>query len=90
MLGLLEVISMNADRQAALMRDAQEQASRLYEQHEEKYSAQARETIERHLAALLGLFNVQVEWIWRDTHESSPEPRKPQNERLKPTLALSA
>lgn len=63
-LGLLEVISMNAERQSQLMRDAQEQASKLYEQQEGKYTQQAREAIERQLTSVLGLFGVQVEWIW--------------------------
>ena len=90
MLGLLEVISMNADRQAQLMRDAQQQASRLYDLHEDKYTNQARETIERHLAALLGLFNVQVEWVWHEEAQPGPAPDAPRREPLKPVLALSA
>jgi hypothetical protein len=63
-LGLLDVIPMNAERQALLMRAAQEQASALYEHGEDRYLAQAREAIERQLTALLGLFGVRVEWEW--------------------------
>lgn len=68
-LGLLDVIPMNAERQALLMRAAQEQASALYEHGEERYLAQAREAIERQLTALLGLFGVRVEWVWPEDAE---------------------
>ncbi len=70
-LGLLDVIPMNAERQAMLMKTAQEQASALYEHGEERYLSQAREAIERQLAALLGLFGVQVEWVWPDEGDKS-------------------
>lgn len=72
-LGLLDVIPMNAERQAMLMRAAQEQASALYEHGEERYLAQAREAIERQLTALLGLFGVRVEWEWPE--EDAPRAR---------------
>ncbi|KAA0216708.1 MAG: DUF4230 domain-containing protein [Leptolyngbya sp. PLA3] len=66
MLGLLDVIPMNADRQSQLMKTAQVEASRLFETHEQRYAAQARDAIERQLTSLLGLFGLDVEWDWAD------------------------
>ncbi|MCL4221795.1 MAG: DUF4230 domain-containing protein [Phycisphaerales bacterium] len=75
MLGLLDVIPMNADRQAQLMKTAQVEASRLFETHEQRYTAQAREAIERQLTSLLGLFGLDVEWDWADLAEAEVEGR---------------
>lgn len=63
-LGLIDVISMNADRQGELMQVAQEQAAELFDRSDERYSAQAREAIERQLRSLLGLFDVDLEIAW--------------------------
>lgn len=63
-LGLIDVISMNADRQGELMQVAQEQAAELFDRSDERYSAQARDAIERQLRSLLGLFDVDLEIAW--------------------------
>ncbi|MEQ9616721.1 MAG: DUF4230 domain-containing protein [Phycisphaerales bacterium] len=68
-LGLLDVIQMNAQTQAALMQAAQEQAASLYAEHESKYMAEAKRSIERQIASLLGLMNVEVEIIWRESEK---------------------
>ncbi|MEM7754195.1 MAG: DUF4230 domain-containing protein [Planctomycetota bacterium] len=73
-LGLLDVIQMNAERQAALMADAQDQAANLFEKNETRYLANAAEAIETHLQALISLFGVEVEIAWPD---GSPIPEEP-------------
>ena len=76
-LGLLDVIQMNAERQAALMAEAQVQASNLFEKNETRYLAQAAEAIETHLRALLSLFGVDVEIAWPG---GSPIPAEPESQ----------
>jgi hypothetical protein len=73
-LGLVDVIPMNAMRQGTLMQAARGQASELYERNDDKYLTDARRSIERHLKALLRLFDVEVELHWP---ESSRSPREP-------------
>jgi len=63
-LGLIDVISMNADRQGELMQVAQQQAAELFDRSDERYTAQARDAIERQLRSLLGLFDVNLEIAW--------------------------
>ncbi len=65
-LGLLDVIAMNADRQAELMKVAQQQAAELFDRSDERYSAQARDAVERQLRSLLGLFDVELEVLWSE------------------------
>lgn len=64
MLGLVDVIPMTAERQGALMDEAQNQAAELFDKSDEKYQAQAIDSIERHLRALLGLTGAVVEFVW--------------------------
>jgi hypothetical protein len=65
-LGLLDVIQMNAERQSALMAEAQEQAAGLFDKNDERYTNQATSAIESHLGALMGLLGVEVEFIWAE------------------------
>lgn len=71
-LGLLDVIQMNAETQRELMVKAQEQASDLYRSNDARYMAEARSSIERHLGALLQLFDVTVELVWSDQRAQTP------------------
>lgn len=64
MLGLVDVIPMTAERQGALMEEAQNQASELFDRSDERYQSQAIDSIERHLRALLGLTGSVVEFVW--------------------------
>ncbi|MDX9910925.1 MAG: DUF4230 domain-containing protein [Phycisphaerales bacterium] len=66
-LGLLDVIPMNAARQAELMSRAQEQAASLYGSRNPDFEQQAREGVERHLGALLRLVGVDATFAWRAT-----------------------
>lgn len=66
-LGLVDVIPMNAARQGELMRRAQEDAAALFGDREQ-YRAAARAAAERQLRALLALVDAEVEIAW-------PEPR---------------
>ncbi len=71
-LGLLDVIQMNADRQGELMRKAQEQAAGLFEKGETKYVAEAQASIERQLRTLFRLFDAEVEFEWSDSPVETP------------------
>ena len=65
-LGLLDVIPMNASRQGCLMEAARGQAAELYDRNDEKYLADARRSIERHLRSLLRLFDIEIDLVWPD------------------------
>lgn len=71
-LGLLDVINMNAERQGELMRTAQTQAAELFEKNDPRYFAQARDAIERQLDSIARLFNIRLEIAW------SSQPRQGQ------------
>lgn len=62
---LLDIIQLNATTQKELIRRAQEQAAELYRRYDAKYQTEARRAIEKHLSALLALFEVEVEIRWR-------------------------
>jgi hypothetical protein len=62
---LLDIIQLNATTQKELIRRAQEQAAELYRRYDAKYQTEARRAIEKHLSALLALFDVEVEIRWR-------------------------
>lgn len=97
-LGLLDVIPMSAERQKELMKSAQEQAGSLLESSEETYKAQARQSIEKQLRTLLGLFDQQLEICWReDDDQEQPLTIMPElhqqarkNQPANPNLALVA
>lgn len=63
-LGLIDVIQMNAQTQQQLMRAAQDQAAELYEHSETRHVSDARRSIERQLQSLLDLFDATVEIQW--------------------------
>lgn len=71
-LGLLDVIQMNAERQKALIDTAQEQAASLFETNEARYINDAKRSIERHLGALFKLVDAEVEFEWSDEREGRP------------------
>lgn len=73
-LGLLDVIQMNAETQRELMVKAQEQAAELYRTNDGRYMSEARSSIERHLGALLQLFDVNVELVWSDQKAGQTAP----------------
>lgn len=74
-LGLLDVIQMNADRQKELIRQAQAQAAELFRSNDARYLAEARRSVERQLKSLLELFDVKVEIVWAETQpQDEPSP----------------
>ncbi|TVQ80551.1 MAG: DUF4230 domain-containing protein [Phycisphaeraceae bacterium] len=79
-LGLLDVIQMNAKTQRELMDEARYQATALFEKNDERYLNEAKRSITNQIGALLSLFEVQVEVVWSDearsavTGEMSVEP----------------
>ena len=86
-LGLLDVIQMNAQTQKELIERAQGQAAELYESNAAKYDAEARASIERQLRALLSMFEVDVEFVWREQTRTGPE-RVEIGERIKTGAAV--
>jgi hypothetical protein len=83
-LGLLDVIPMGAERQRELMEAARDQAGAILVGNESQYLAQARTSIERQLRSLLGLFDLELELVWR-------EPRaRAHNVQFPPELKTSA
>lgn len=63
-LGLVDVIQMNAATQSTLMRSAQEQAGQLFENNGDRYEREAVQSIERRLESFLLLFDAELEIIW--------------------------
>jgi len=88
-LGLIDVINMNAARQTELMRTAQDQAALLFEKNDDRYINQARETIERQLNSIAKLFEITLEIEWSTDFVNS-QPRIELDEALKTAPALSA
>ena len=85
-LGLVDVLPVNADRQKALMDEARRQAERVFDGAEDGYRARAKAAIEGQLEALLALFGVEVEVEWEG---DGPAPLREVVGRL-PSLALAA
>lgn len=76
MLGLLDVIQMNAETQRQLMQAAQEQAADLYNKAERKYVTEAQHSVGRQLESLLSLFDAQIEVVWTaSTSSGAPKVR---------------
>ncbi|MFG0274101.1 MAG: DUF4230 domain-containing protein [Phycisphaerales bacterium] len=85
-LGLLDVIQMNAQTQKELIERAQSQAAELYESNAPKYEAEARASIERQLRALLEMFEVDVEFVWAEQPQGRE--RVEVSERIKTGAAV--
>ncbi|MFG0326746.1 MAG: DUF4230 domain-containing protein [Phycisphaerales bacterium JB037] len=71
-LGLLDVIQMNAENQGQLMQRAQEQAAELFQRNDARYLNEARASIEKQITSLLGFFGVSVEILWPDQERTEP------------------
>lgn len=82
-LGLVDVINMNAERQGELMRTAQQQASELFEKNDPRYIGQARDAIERQLQSIAKLFGVRIDIVWRSQPKGEGQPRMVIDEQLK-------
>lgn len=81
-LGLVDVINMNAERQNELMKTAQQQAAELFEKNDDRYEKQARDAIERQLQAIAKLFDGSLDIRWRETAHRE-QPRLVMDESLK-------
>lgn len=81
-LGLVDVINMNAERQNELMKTAQQQAAELFEKNDERYEKQARDAVERQLHAIAKLFDGKLEIHWRES-ATREQPRLVMDESLK-------
>lgn len=88
-LGLIDVINMNAQRQSELMRTAQSQAAELFEKNDDRYEKQARDAIERQLHSIAKLFDGSLEIVWRE-QVSTEQPRLVMDEALKTGPAAAA
>lgn len=87
-LGLVDVINMNAERQNELMKTAQQQAAELFEKNDERYEKQARDAVERQLHAIAKLFDGTIEVRWRETGERA-QPRLVMDDSLRTGPARS-
>ena len=65
-LGLIDVIQMNAATQKELISAAQEQAAALFQGSEGRYLSEARHSVERQLESLLRLFDTSVRIVWSE------------------------
>lgn len=74
-LGLLDVIQVNARTQKGLMDEAQKQAAHLIQANEGRYFAEARASAERQLRALLDLFDVELQIEWPEPDAERPVPQ---------------
>lgn len=63
-LGLLDVIQMNAETQKQLIRAAQNQASELFENNEARYLSEARRSIAAQLETFLNMFGIRLDVDW--------------------------
>ena len=63
-LGLLDVIQMNAEAQKSLMKAAQDQASELFTRNDARYTEEARRAVGAQLESLLALFGARVHVRW--------------------------
>jgi len=88
-LGLVDVINMNAERQSLLMKTAQTQAAELFEKNDERYEAQARDAIERQLHSIAKLFEGSLEIHWREQSERA-QPRIIIDDALKSGPAMTS
>jgi acetamidase/formamidase len=70
-LGLVDIIPMNADRQGALMARAQEHAAKVFEDQDREYTLQAAAAVEAQLRSLLGLMGVELELAWAEDPEGA-------------------
>lgn len=86
-LGLLDVIPMNAETQRVLMQTAQGQATELFRRGEAKYLESARRSIEQHLESLLKMFDVRVEIVWRGGESVATEGRLDLSDSMARTFA---
>jgi len=88
-LGLVDVINMNAQRQSELMRTAQTQAAELFEKNDDRYEQQARNAVERQLHSIAKLFDGKLEICWRE-QGTREQPRLIMDEALKTGPVLAA
>ena len=90
-LGLFDVIPMDASAQKHLMCSAQEQASSIYQENEPRYIAEAQRSIESQLTALLSMLGVEIEFDWAERDEQDVvEARIERAPANKPTPAVIA
>ena len=77
-LGLVDVIPVDADTQRELMDAAKDEAASAFQSDESRYLNEARTSAERQLRAMLSMFDVDVEIEWADdpiqmsAHEKRP------------------
>jgi len=88
-LGLVDVINMNAERQSLLMKTAQTQAAELFEKNDDRYEKQARDAIERQLHSIAKLFDGKLEIRWRE-QAVREQPRLVMDEALKTGPAFAS
>jgi len=86
-LGLLDIIQVDAATQGDLMKKAQTQAADLYTANDTRYEDEARRSIERQLRAFLALFGVRVEIEWATPDPDAVAPSRVTDSVARPALA---
>lgn len=78
-LGLLDIIQVDAATQGDLMKKAQAQASELYTVNDARYEDEARRSVERQVRSFLNLFGVdaEIEWSRQQATPASGDERAP-------------
>lgn len=73
-LGLVDVIPVDADTQRELMDSARDEAAKAFDSDEGRYHHEARLSVERQLRSMLAMFDIDVEIEWSDerVHEKRP------------------
>ena len=90
LLGLLEVIPMSAQTQGSLMEAAKEQAGELFARSEQRYTDEAKRSVEKQVKALLRLFGAEVEIEWADrTPESIADDHMELGRKVKEALGAA-
>ncbi len=90
LLGLIDVVEMNAKRQSELMAAAQAQAASLFEVGGRRYDMEARASIERQLRALLRMMEAEIEIHWLDDASAAPAVQIARPAREVPAAASTA
>ncbi|MEO0513190.1 MAG: DUF4230 domain-containing protein [Planctomycetota bacterium] len=89
-IGLLDVIQMNAKAQGELMRQAQQQAAELFDASDERYLVEAHRAIERQLSSLIALFGVDVDVVFTDTLNDLDGGHRQDNRKLDTSSVVEA
>ena len=88
-LGLLDVIQVNAEAQKQLTEEAQAEAARLFDAEDARYRADAQRAAEDRIRDLLACFDIDAEFVWA-AEQAAPAPRVEVASAIKQALTTDA